>query len=132
MSAACPLKASEESRRRAWRELQRFRTVLALLVDDLEPPPKPPAFEAEGAILREAMANAILRLIGQLDALEDALEKMWPYMGAKGEDGGYPNALINLNRVTNKERPPEKHLMRYARVFVGRGPDSRKCADQLK
>jgi hypothetical protein len=53
------LEKSNESRRRAWRELQRIRKMLALVVDDLPPPPNPASFEAEGALLRAALAKAI-------------------------------------------------------------------------
>jgi hypothetical protein len=57
MPSVCPtLEKAHDARRRAWRELQAIRKMLALVVDDLPPSSNPASFEAEGALLRAAHA----------------------------------------------------------------------------
>lgn len=58
----CPdLNAANESRRRAWRELQRMRRLLVLVAGELSAAPKPPSFEAEGSVLRRAVNGLAYR-----------------------------------------------------------------------
>jgi len=61
------------ARQRAWRELQAIRQVFALVIDDLPPPPKPASSEAEGALLRAALAKAITEPWRRLAELEAAI-----------------------------------------------------------
>ena len=111
MPDACPsLQKANESRRRAWAELQKIRSLLALVAEDLPPPAKPASFEAEGAALRAAMAKAFLDLLNELDALDGAIAGMRPFFANPTGTSAYANALITLNRATNRPRPSGKAI----------------------
>jgi hypothetical protein len=102
----CPtLQRANDARRRAWRELQRLRRMLALVVDELPPTPKPPSFEAEGALLRAALAKAICEPWRLLARLESAIQPLRPYLSDTRQNGQYPNLLIDLNRALNRPAP---------------------------
>jgi len=106
MPDACPsLQKANESRRRAWAELQKIRGLLALVANDLPPPEKPASFEAEGTALRAAMAHLILDLLKQLDDLDGAIAGMRPFFANPKGTSAYANVLITLNRATNRPRP---------------------------
>jgi hypothetical protein len=82
MPDTCPqLQRANESRRRAWAQLQQIRKMLALVTEDLPPPPKPPDFEKEGQILRDALIKAVEEPWHLLNELEQAIEKIRPFMG---------------------------------------------------
>src|SRR4051794_34012740 len=106
MAATCPtLQQANDSRRRAWRELQRLRQLLALVVEDIPPTPKPASFEAEGAILRAALAKAISEPWERLAKLEAAVEGLKPYISNTLNDGTYPMCVNDLNRAMHRPRP---------------------------
>jgi hypothetical protein len=111
MPSVCPtLEKANDARRRAWRELQAIRKMLALVVEDLPPPPKPPSFEAEGALLRAALAKAITEPWERLTALEKAVEGLKPYLSNTLNDGRYPMCVNDLNRAMSRPRPEAKKL----------------------
>ncbi len=114
MPSVCPtLSKANDARRRAWRELQAIRKLLAAVVDDLPPPPKPASFEAEGALLRAALQRALTEPWERLAALEAAVEGIRPYLSNTLNDGKYPLRVLDLNRATN--RTP--HAARAAEAF---------------
>jgi hypothetical protein len=114
------------SRRRAWRELQRLRQLLALVVDDLPPAAKPASFEAEGALLRAALAKAIAepwRRLAELEAARpkhrppfvpgaaaSAVEGINPYLSNTLNDGTYPMVVNSMNRAMHRPRPERKRM----------------------
>jgi hypothetical protein len=111
MAATCPtLQKANDSRRCAWRELQAIRKMLALVVEDLPPPAKPASFEAEGALLRAALAKALAEPWRRLAALEKAVEGLKPYLSNTLQDGRYPLCVNDLNRAMHRPRPDLKKL----------------------
>jgi hypothetical protein len=112
----------------AWRELQRLRQLLALVVDDLPPVAKPASFEAEGALLRAALAKAIAepwRRLAELEAARpkhrppfvpgaaaSAVEGVKPYLSNILNDGTYPMAVNSMNRAMHRPRPEAKKIAR--------------------
>ncbi|MDB5441183.1 MAG: hypothetical protein JWM33_3610 [Caulobacteraceae bacterium] len=111
MPSVCPtLEKANDARRRAWRELQAIRKMLALVVDDLPPPPKPASFEAEGALLRAALAKAVAEPWRRLAELEAAVEGLKPYLSNTLQDGLYPMRVNDLNRAMHRPRPDAKAL----------------------
>jgi hypothetical protein len=113
-SVCATLEKANESRRRAWRELQAIRKMLALVVADLPPPPKPATFEAEGAILRATLARAIAKPWHLLENLESAIEAIRPYLANPELDGNYARLIQDLNRAINRPRPDLKKLQDLA------------------
>ncbi|MEQ1858426.1 MAG: hypothetical protein ABMA13_00665 [Chthoniobacteraceae bacterium] len=105
-SAVCPtLKESQESRVRAWKALQRIREVLEMLSDDRLPPPsKPSCFETEGQVLRTELLAIMRRLNLDLEHMQEAVEKVRPFIGAKEGHGSFPDAVIGLNRAVGRIR----------------------------
>lgn len=108
------LQEANEARKRAWRELQGLRKLLALVVDDLPPPPKPASFEAEGALLRAALKKALTEPWERLAALEAAVEGMKPYLSNTKQDGKYPLRVLDLNRATHRTPPAARVLCSLA------------------
>jgi hypothetical protein len=106
------LEKANQSRRRAWRELQLMRKALSAVVDDLPPAPKPANFEREGEILRAALAKALSEPWQRLAQLEAAVEGIRPYLRNTLNDGKYPLRVLDLNRAMGGEKPA-------ARVVAG-------------
>jgi hypothetical protein len=106
MADTCPtLQKANDFRRRAWHELQRLRHLLALVVDDLPPAAKPASFEAEGALLRAALAKAIAEPWRRLAELEAAVEGIKPYLSNTLNDGTYPwSSLTSTAPCTERGR----------------------------
>ncbi len=106
MPSVCPtLEKANDARQRAWRELQAIRKLLALVVDDLPPPPKPANFAVEGALLRAALQRALTEPWERLAAIEAAVEGIRPYLSNTLNDGKYPLRVLDLNRATNRTPP---------------------------
>ena len=119
----CPtLAQANVSRRRAWRELQRIRKLLSTVVEELPPPPKPPNFETEGALLRAALAKAIAEPWQRLAALEAAVEALKPYISNTRNDGKYPLRVLDLNRAMHGERPAARTMELLAKAEPNRPP----------
>jgi hypothetical protein len=117
LPSVCPtLEKANDARRRAWRELQAIRKMLALVVDNLPPPPKPASFEAEGALLRAAVAKAIAEPWERLAALEAAVEGLKPYLSNTLQDGHYPMRVNDLNRALHRPRPEGKQVAMLRRA----------------
>ncbi len=111
MPTVCPtLEKANDARRRAWRELQAIRKMLDVVSHDLPPPPKPASFEAEGALLRAALARAICEPWERLAALEKAVEGVKPYLSNTLNDGTYPMVVNSMNRAMHRPRPEAKKL----------------------
>lgn len=94
MSAACPLQKANESRRRAWRELQKIRSLLAPHVE-LAPIAQPPNFETEGAALCAGITGLMRNCDQQMDDLRLAVEDF----RTAALHGVTPNAVQDLNRA---------------------------------
>lgn len=103
MPTECPLAEANASRKRAWREMQSLRAILALVVE-LPPVGKPASFEAEGAALRAGLARALLEFTSKLDALEKAVAGIRPFISNAKDEAGYPHALMALNRASNQTK----------------------------
>lgn len=94
MPPACPLQKANESRRRAWRELQKIRTLLARHVE-LTPVAQPPNFQTEGAALCAGITDLLRNCDQQLDDLRLAVEAF----RSAALHGVTPNAVQDLNRA---------------------------------
>lgn len=102
MSAGCPLQKANESRRRAWRELQKIRALLALHVT-LAPVTKPPNFETEGEAIRAGIATLLRSSDHQMDELRRAVESF----RTAALSGVTPqNALQELNTALRRSFGP--------------------------
>jgi hypothetical protein len=94
------LRESQESRRRGWKALQEIREVLKKAGEcDLPPPASPPCFEAEGRVLRIALAETIRHLLMEIRELKVAIEAIHPAIGSASRPEGFPQLLIRLNRA---------------------------------
>lgn len=94
MPAGCPLEKANESRRRARRELQKIRALLARHVD-LVAVAQPPNFETEGAALCAGISDLLHNCDRQLDDLRLAVEAF----RSASLHGVTPNAVQDLNRA---------------------------------
>ena len=94
------LKQSQESRIRAWKAL---RGVISVLSDGpLPAPSKPACFETEGAVLKKSLVKVLGNLRRDLESVQQAVEKIRPFIGAKESAGLSPDAIIQLNRAALK------------------------------
>jgi hypothetical protein len=62
---------------------------------------KPPSFEAEGAVLRAGLAQALSEFAFKLDALDKAVTGIRPFISNMKDEPGYPHAILALNRAAN-------------------------------
>jgi hypothetical protein len=103
MPDSCPiLQEANQSRRRAWRELQRVRALLKVAVSDLPPPARPANFEKEGELLRRALARLLIDQWQRIERLRAAVEAFRHAAIANGAFTQSQAALLELNRELMK------------------------------
>ncbi len=109
------LRASIQSRQRAWDALQGIRRLLTSVGEcDLGPTARPPRFETEGKILRQAIGQTILSLRRDIEQLEKAIEGVRPFLANPDHDPRFPLALFALNRAVQKAKIEIAELRRLA------------------
>ena len=60
---------------------------------------RPPCFETEGAVLKKNLLKALAHLRRDLDDVQQAVERVRPFIASTEGHGSYPDALIQLNRA---------------------------------
>ena len=99
------LQRSQASRVRAWNVLQKFRDILQRAnVCEVPTVTYPASFDLEGKILSRALVETLVHLRREIDELEEAIEKVRPFVGKASRDADLPAAVIRLNRATGKAR----------------------------
>lgn len=76
-----------------------------MLADDpLPAPSKPPCFATDGEVLNTNLLKMRAVLRRDLEGVQNAVEDVRPFIGAKDASGLNPDAIIQLNRAPRKGR----------------------------
>jgi hypothetical protein len=93
------LEASKQSRLRAWRVLQRIRTVLSEAGNITIPPPAQRTFDAEGEILEHALTKSFRIRSDTIKSLCSSVRRFWDATIKAECKHDYPHALQALGSV---------------------------------